>query len=59
MNSYSDPSQSMTSGNVDKFEVWVFDASDLAVSVIPIQAPWNASSENYSLENSSGCAFFE
>jgi hypothetical protein len=53
MNHYSDPSQSMTSGNVDEFEVWVFDASDLVVSVIPIQAPWNASSENYSLDSPS------
>jgi len=50
---YSDPSQSMTSENVDEFEVWVFDASDFVVSVIPIQAPWDTNYENYSLDNSS------
>ena len=54
MSAYSDPSEPMQSGNVDEFEVLVFDATDLVVSVIPIQAPWNASSENYSLESSSG-----
>jgi len=53
MNSYSDPPQPMTSENVDKFEVWVFDASDLVISVIPIHAPSNARTENYSLKNSS------
>ena len=53
MNSYRNPSLSMTAGNVDEFEVWVFESSDLVVSVISIQAPWNASSEEYSIDNSS------
>jgi hypothetical protein len=52
MNSYSEPPQSMRSGNVEDFEVWVFDANDLVISVIPIHAPWNASSEKYYVENS-------
>jgi hypothetical protein len=53
MNSYSDPPQSMKSGNVEDFEVWVFNANDLVISVIPIHAPWNASSEKYYLDHSS------
>jgi hypothetical protein len=51
MNSHNDPSQSMTSGTVDQFDIWIFDASDLVVSVIPIQAPWDAKSENYDISD--------
>lgn len=53
MSFYGDPPQPMTSENVDEFEVWVFDASDLVISVIPVHASWNASTENYSLDEPS------
>jgi hypothetical protein len=53
MSFYSDPPQPMTAETVDEFEVWVFDASDLEISIIPVHATWNASTETYSLNNSS------
>jgi hypothetical protein len=51
MNSHNDPSQSMSSGNVDEFDIRILDARDLVVSVVPIRAPWNAHSESYEVSD--------
>jgi hypothetical protein len=40
----------MTPRNVDDFDIWIFDARDLVISVVQIQAPWNTSVENYQLD---------
>jgi len=40
----------MTPRNVEDFDIWVFEASDLLASVVPIQAPWAAAVENYQLD---------
>ncbi len=40
----------MMPGNVEEFDVWVFEARDLVASIVPIQAPWHASVENYQLD---------
>jgi hypothetical protein len=40
----------MTPGNVEDFDIWVFEARDLVVSVVPIQAPWSVAVENYQLD---------
>jgi hypothetical protein len=40
----------MTPRNVEDFEIWVFEARDLVASIVPIQAPWHASVENYQLD---------
>ena len=54
MSFYSDPPQPMTSENVDVIiRSLDIDASDLVISVIPVHATWNASTENYSLNNAS------
>ena len=44
-----EPTNSMTAENVEQFDVWIFDSSELVVSVIPIDAPWNAQAESYAL----------
>jgi hypothetical protein len=35
--------------NVEDFDVWVFASRDLVVSVVPIHAPWNATTEGYTI----------
>ena len=40
----------MTPGNVEDFDVWVFEARGLVASVVPLQAPWSAAVENYQLD---------
>ena len=39
----------MTAENVEQFDVWIFDSSELVVSVIPIDAPWNVKAGSYAL----------
>ena len=41
MNRDNDPSNQMAAENVEQFDVWIFDSSELVVSVIPSDAPWN------------------
>ena len=41
MNRDNEPTNQMTAENVEQFDVWIFDSSELVVSVIPIDAPWN------------------
>ena len=40
----------MTPKNVEDFDIWVFEASDLVASVVPLQAPWSAAVENYQFD---------
>ena len=40
----------MTPGNVEDFDIWVFEARDLMAWVVPNQAPWAAAVENYQLD---------
>ncbi|UWZ85204.1 hypothetical protein [Occallatibacter riparius] len=40
----------MTPGNVDGFDIWIFEARDLVASVVPLQEPWRATVENYQLD---------
>jgi hypothetical protein len=49
MNRDNEPTNPMTAENVEQFDVWIFDSSELVVSVIPIDAPWNAKAERYAL----------
>ena len=49
MNRDNDPTNPMTAENVDQFDVWIFDPSELVVSVIPIDTPWNVKAESYAL----------
>jgi hypothetical protein len=39
MNRDNKPTNPMTAENVEQFDVWIFDSSELVVSVIPIDAP--------------------
>ena len=41
------PIQPMNALNVHEFDVRIFDARDLVVSVVPLLAPWSATAENY------------
>ena len=43
------PIQPINAENVEEFDVWIFDSQDLVVSVIPLQAPLNATTENYEI----------
>ena len=49
MNRDNEPTNPMTAENVERFVVWIFDSSELVVSVNPIHAPWNAKAESYAL----------
>ena len=49
MNRDNEPSNQMTAENVEQIDVWIFDSSELVVSVIPIDAPWNTKTESYAL----------
>lgn len=42
-------SEAMNAENVEQFDVWIFDAQNLVVSVIPHRAPLNASTEDYEI----------
>ncbi|HUB30410.1 MAG TPA: hypothetical protein VL967_11955 [Terracidiphilus sp.] len=52
MDMREEPIRTMTAENVEEFDVWVFDSKNLVVSVLPVQAPWCASSENYEINQS-------
>lgn len=43
----------MTPRNVEDFDIWVFEARDLVVSVVQIHAPWCGTVENYQLDEPS------
>ncbi len=43
------PIELMSAENVEKFDVWIFDSSDLVVSVIPHHAPWGVTMEDYEI----------
>ena len=43
------PIQPMSAENVEEFDVWIFDSQDLVVSVIPLHAPMDATTENYEI----------
>jgi hypothetical protein len=43
------PIEPMSAENVEDFDVWIFDSQDLVVSVIPLHAPLNATTENYEI----------
>ena len=43
------PIEPMSIANVEEFDVWVFDSQDLVVSVIPLHAPLNATTEYYEI----------
>ena len=49
MNRDNEPTNPMTAENVEQFDVWIFDSSELVVSVIAIDAPCNAKAESYAL----------
>jgi len=40
----------MTPGNVEDFDIWVFNARDLIASVVPCLAPWSTVVENYEVD---------
>jgi hypothetical protein len=42
--------KSMTVENVDQFEVWIRNSQNLVVSIVPVDAPWAAVSENYEID---------
>ena len=39
----------MSVGNVEEFDVWIFNSEDLVVSIVPHHAPASATIENYEL----------
>jgi hypothetical protein len=43
------PIEPMSAENVEEFDVWIFDSQELVVSVIPLHAPLNATTENYEI----------
>lgn len=49
MNPRNESTGSMTAGNVEQFDVWIFDSGNLVVSVVPVDAPWDARAEDYAL----------
>lgn len=46
------PIRPMRVENVEEFDIRILDASDLIVTVVPLQAPWNATAEEYHLNQS-------
>ena len=43
------PFESMSAANVEEFDVWIFEADDLVISVIPVHAPSNVKLETYEI----------
>ena len=43
------PIESMSAENVEKFDVWIFEAQDLVISVIPLHAPESVKIEKYEI----------
>lgn len=48
-NMHDKPIEPMSAENVEDFDVWIFDSQGLVVSVIPLHAPLNATTENYEI----------
>jgi len=48
-NMHDKPIEPMSAETVEEFDVWIFDSQDLVVSVIPLHAPLNATTENYEI----------
>jgi|HubBroStandDraft_1064217.scaffolds.fasta_scaffold188999_2 hypothetical protein len=44
-----EPVVPMSVENVEKFDVWIHDSQHLEVSVVPHQAPWNTTLEDYEI----------
>jgi hypothetical protein len=42
--------KSMTVENVNQFDVWIRNSQNLVVSIVPVDAPWAAASENYEID---------
>lgn len=49
---HDNPIEPMRADNVEEFDVRIFDAHDLVVSVVPLRAPWSATAEEYRLNQS-------
>jgi hypothetical protein len=49
MNMNDTPSEVMNAENVEQFDVWIFEARDLIVSVIPLHAPSKVTAESYEI----------
>lgn len=45
-----EPTGPMRVENVEEFDVWIFDAHDLVVSVVPHDSPLKAATETYEIE---------
>jgi hypothetical protein len=50
MNMENQPMQPMNALNVHEFDVRIFDARDLVVSVVPLHAPSSATTESWIFE---------
>jgi len=44
---HNHPMERMNAQNVDQFDVRIFDARDLVVSVVPLRAPSSATTESW------------
>lgn len=51
VNMHDKPPEPMSAGNVEQFDVWIFDSQDLVVSVVPHQSPWSATTEDYEISH--------
>ena len=49
MNMHDESIRPMSVENVEEFDVWIFDSQDLAVSIVPHQAAWRATTEEYDI----------
>ena len=47
---HNHPMERMNAQNVDQFDVRIFDARDLVVSVVPLRAPSSATTESWIFE---------
>lgn len=45
--------KSMTAENVNQFDIWIRNAENLVVSIVPVDAPWAAVSESYEIDQTS------
>jgi hypothetical protein len=49
MNMHEESIGPMSVENVEEFDVWVFDSQNLVVSVVPHQAAWAATTEEFEI----------
>jgi hypothetical protein len=47
---HNHPTERMNAQNVDQFDVRIFDARDLVVSVVPLHSPSSATTESWIFE---------